>query len=73
MVKVELLKDMQNGAKGTVLTVSAPRAYYWKRLGVAKLHKPKPKKEKQEETENPKSKSNDKSGTTNKGKRKSKS
>ena len=65
MKEVILLKDVGKHRKGDKVTIPIGMANYWKRMGVSKDYvKPKSK---------PKAKSNDKSGTTNKGKRKSKS
>ena len=65
-MKITLTKDTQLGKKGDTISVSQPRGDYLIRMGVAEKYvkpKAKPKKEKED----------DKSGTTNKGKRKSKS
>ena len=65
-MKIDLIKNHVLGKKGDTVSVSQPRGDYLIRMGVAEKYvkpKAKPKKEKE----------NDKSGTTNKGKRKSKS
>ena len=65
MQEVILLKNVGKHRKGEKVSIPLGMANYWKRMGVAKDYvKPKRKS---------KVKSNDKSGTTNKGKGKSKS